>query len=65
MASIKLVNMTSTEIFKVHVESTIGRLRHLATDSEKQFMPTQLGGVFGQKELLEQRNVMRQTTVRE
>lgn len=63
--SIKLVNMTSTEIFKLQAANIYSRLRHLNGDEDTgvQFMPTHLGGTFGQKDLVDSRSIMRQTRV--
>lgn len=63
--SIKMVNMTSTEIFKLQAANIYSRLRHLNTakDANVQFMPTHLGGTFGQKDLIDSKSIMRQTRV--
>lgn len=62
--SVKLVNMTSTQIFKNQAENIFKKLRHEATsDGKIYFAPTHMGGVPGQREILTGKNVMRETTV--
>ena len=63
--SIKLVNMTSTEVFKLQAANIYSKLRHENTteDSKVTFQPTHLGGPFGQKDIIESQSVMRQTRV--
>jgi hypothetical protein len=64
MARLKLTNMTSTELYRVQVASTMGRIRHENTNNTAvTFQPTQLGGIFGQREILEGVAVMRQYTI--
>lgn len=59
--SIRIVNMTSTEIYKSQIESTMDHIRHLNTGNTKvTFEPYQLGGIFGQREILANNGVMRQ-----
>lgn len=57
----KLVNMTSTEVYKTQVSSIIEKMRHenTTTDPNILFVPTHLGGALGQKEIIDGRNVMR------
>lgn len=62
--SVKLVNMTSTQIFKNQVENIYKKLRHENTsDGTVYFAPTHMGGVPGQREILTGKNIMRETTV--
>lgn len=62
--SVKLVNMTSTQIFKNQAENIYKKLRHeITSDGTIYFAPTHMGGVPGQREILTGKNVMRETTV--
>lgn len=63
--SIKLVNMTSTEIFRLQVQSIYGKIRLDNQDSDGvQYMPTHLGGVPGQRDILTGKNIMRETNIK-
>ncbi len=59
-----MVNMTSDEIFKTQVATIYGRLRHINSKATSTFQPTHLGGIFGQRSILEGDNVMRVISVR-
>lgn len=59
--TVRLVNMTSTQIFKNQADNIYQRLR-LESDP-LEFAPTHMGGVPGQREILTGKNVMRETTV--
>ena len=63
--TLKLTNMTSTEVFKLQAQNIYTMLRHNNdnTTGNVQFMPTHLGGALGQNEILETRSIMRQTRV--
>ena len=63
--TVRLVNMTSTEVFKLQAQNIYAKLRHdnSTSNSTVSFMPTHLGGVMGQKEILESGSVMRQTRI--
>ena len=61
---IRIVNMTSTEIYKTLVETTMAKIRHENTGvSDVAFEPAHLSGIFGQREILENSGVMRQVQV--
>lgn len=61
---VKLVNMTSTQIYKRQVDNIFGKLRHENTsDGTTYFAPTHMGGVPGQRDILTGKNVMREITV--
>lgn len=57
-----IANMTSTEIFKSQIESTMDRIRHNNSGNDT-FKPTHLGGLFGQREILESKSAMRQVKI--
>lgn len=60
----RLVNMTSTQIFKNQAENIYKNLRHeLSSDGTIYFAPTHMGGVPGQRDILTGHNIMRETTV--
>lgn len=61
----KLVNMTSTEVFKLQANNIYAKLRHENSnnDTDVIFQPTHLGGILGQKDIIESKSVMRQTRV--
>ena len=62
--STKLVNMTSTQIFKNQAENIYNKLRLENTgNTEVSFAPTHMGGVPGQRDILVGKNIMRETTV--
>ena len=62
--SIKLVNMTSTQIFKIQADNIYKKIRHENTsDGTIYFAPTHMGGVPGQREIITGKNIMRETTV--
>mgnify|MGYP000271204969 FL=1 len=62
--TVDIVNMTSTQIFKRQVDNIYGKLRHENTsDGRIRFAPTHMGGVYGQRDILTGRNVMREITV--
>jgi hypothetical protein len=54
MAKTKLVKMTPEKLFVNQVESVIGVLRGTYTD------PNTMGGIVGQRRVLESKSVMRQ-----
>ena len=63
--SAKLVNMTSTEIFKIQAANIFSKLRHTkGADSDVPFYPTHLGGVNGQRDIIDSKSVMRQIEVK-
>ena len=56
--------MTSTEIFKLQAANIYSKLRHEnGTDSDVPFMPTHLGGMFGQRDIIDSKSIMRQVKV--
>lgn len=59
--SVKLVNMTSTQIFKNQAENIYQRLR--LESGPLTFAPTHMGGVPGQRDILIGKNTMREITV--
>ena len=61
--SVKLVNMTSTQIFKNQVENIYKKLRYENASNSVYFAPTHMGGVPGQRDILVGKNIMRETTV--
>lgn len=62
--TIRLVNMTSTQIFKNQAENIYKKLRlEASSDGTTYFAPTHMGGVPGQRDILIGMNVMRETTV--
>lgn len=62
--TVRQVNMTSTQIFKSQAENIFRKLRHENTDDgSTEFAPMHLGGLFGQRDILTGKNVMREITV--
>lgn len=62
--SIKIVNMTSTEVFKTQVNNIYGRLRHInGGRTSVLYMPTHMGGIIGQKDIIDSQSIMRKTKV--
>lgn len=62
--STKLVNMTSTQIFKNQAENIYNKLRvENSSDGVIKFAPTHMGGLPGQRDILVGKNVMRETKV--
>ena len=58
---IRIVNMTSTEIYKSMIETSMDKIRHDNKGvSDVTFKPSHLGGLTGQREILENNGVMRQ-----
>lgn len=61
---VKIVNMTSTQIYKNQLNNIYQKLRHEnSSDGTIYFAPTHMGGVPGQRDILSGRNTMRETTV--
>lgn len=61
---IKLVNMTSTEVFKRQAANIFSRLRHNNTSTDNSvFFPTHMGGLPGQREIIESKSIMRETRI--
>lgn len=63
MSNVKLKNMTPTELFKQRVQTSMEGIRLQNSNSDTNFMPLQLGGIFSQREILEGGNVMRIVTL--
>ncbi len=65
--SVRIVNMTSTEIFKIQVNNIFDSMRHRTNtpDSDITFYPTQMGGVLGQRDIIDNKNIMRRLEVAE
>lgn len=62
--TIRLVNMTSTEVYKLQVKSIFDKIRHENTgNTDVSFIPTHLGGIDGQREIIQDKNIMRQIEV--
>ena len=64
--SFKLVNMTSTQIFKNQAENIFRKLRFendADSDSEVYFAPLHMGGAPGQRKILVSKSIMREIKV--
>lgn len=53
--------MTSTQIYKNQVNNIFNKLR--VENDNKEFQPTHMGGLPGQRDILISRSVMRETEV--
>ena len=62
--SFKLVNMTSTRVFILQAENIYAKLRHENTgNADVPYYPAHIGGVFGQRDVLLGKNIVRETKV--
>lgn len=56
-----MTNMTSTEIYMSQVEAAMSSIRHYNNkdNANIDFAPSHLGGIIGQREILNNNSVMR------